>query len=215
MTSRHSGQVAARNSSSRRCFIPSAPSATSSSHSSPRRVRWAARILGSSTGSCSGCVPSAVSIASLYLEPSKAGRCSMTGAAKVAKTIGEPDQWRALRTASAARRRASRPTGSIRSPSKPSSSASWFANCPDLPVPTRRAGAKRQCVGSRRPAGALLFRDMSEPVSMPRACDSQGEQVRRLRLRADGQRPLATNLLETIALTRKLFELRDAASRAR
>lgn len=56
---------------------------------------------------------------------------------------------------------------------------------------------------------------MSEPVSMPRACDSQGEQVRRLRLRADGQRPLATNLLETIALTRKLFELRDAASRAR
>jgi hypothetical protein len=45
--------------------------------------------------------------------------------------------------------------------------------------------------------------------------DREGEQVRRRRLRADGQRPLAENLRETISLTRKLFELRDAAQRAR
>ena len=44
--------------------------------------------------------------------------------------------------------------------------------------------------------------------------DTDGERVRRLRLRADGQRPLAVNLEETISLTRKLFELRDAARRA-
>jgi len=36
-----------------------------------------------------------------------------------------------------------------------------------------------------------------------------------MRLRVDGQRPLALNLKETISLTRKLFELRDAAQRAR
>jgi hypothetical protein len=47
------------------------------------------------------------------------------------------------------------------------------------------------------------------------AGDRLGEQVRALRLRADGQRPLAVNLSETISLTRKLFELRDAAQRAR
>jgi hypothetical protein len=45
--------------------------------------------------------------------------------------------------------------------------------------------------------------------------DLEGENVRRLRLRADGRRPLAMNLEETISLTRKLFELRDAAQRAR
>ena len=45
--------------------------------------------------------------------------------------------------------------------------------------------------------------------------DVDGENIRRLRLRADGQRPLATNLKETISLTRKLFALRDAAQRAR
>lgn len=45
--------------------------------------------------------------------------------------------------------------------------------------------------------------------------DVEGDRVRRLRLRADGQRPLAVNLEETISLTRKLFELRDAALRAR
>jgi hypothetical protein len=45
--------------------------------------------------------------------------------------------------------------------------------------------------------------------------DAEGERVRRLRLRADGQRPLVVNLEETISLTRKLFELRDAAQRAR
>jgi hypothetical protein len=45
--------------------------------------------------------------------------------------------------------------------------------------------------------------------------DIDGEHVRRLRLRADGERPLAVNLKETISLTRKLFELRDAAERAR
>lgn len=45
--------------------------------------------------------------------------------------------------------------------------------------------------------------------------DLEGERVRRLRLRADGQRPLVVNLEETILLPRKLFELRDAARRAR
>jgi hypothetical protein len=45
--------------------------------------------------------------------------------------------------------------------------------------------------------------------------DREGERVRRMRLHADGQRPLAVNLKETISLTRKLFELRDAAQRAR
>jgi hypothetical protein len=45
--------------------------------------------------------------------------------------------------------------------------------------------------------------------------DVEGDRVRRVRLRADGQRPLVVNLEETISLTRKLFELRDAALRAR
>jgi len=45
--------------------------------------------------------------------------------------------------------------------------------------------------------------------------DAAGESVRRLRLRADGQRPLAVNLKETISLTRKLVELREAGQRAR
>jgi hypothetical protein len=36
-----------------------------------------------------------------------------------------------------------------------------------------------------------------------------------MRLRADGERAPAVNLQETIVLTRKLFELRDAAQRAR
>jgi hypothetical protein len=45
--------------------------------------------------------------------------------------------------------------------------------------------------------------------------DLDGERVRRLRLRADGQRSPALNLEETIVLARKLFELRDAALRAR
>lgn len=44
--------------------------------------------------------------------------------------------------------------------------------------------------------------------------DQDGERVRRLRLCADGQRPLVVNLEETISLTRKLFELRDAVRRA-
>jgi hypothetical protein len=45
--------------------------------------------------------------------------------------------------------------------------------------------------------------------------DPEGERVRRLRLGSDGQRPLSVNLKETISLTRKLFELRDASERAR
>jgi hypothetical protein len=49
---------------------------------------------------------------------------------------------------------------------------------------------------------------------MRQSHDLDGERVRRLRLRADGRRPLAVNLKETISLTRKLFELRDAARRA-
>ena len=55
---------------------------------------------------------------------------------------------------------------------------------------------------------------MAEP-SKQQSHDPQGERVRRLRLRADGQRPLAVNLKETISLTRKLFELREATRRAR
>jgi hypothetical protein len=58
---------------------------------------------------------------------------------------------------------------------------------------------------------------MPEPKSLRRVQDPdpQGEQVRKLRLQADGRRPLAVNLRETVSLTRKLFELRDAARLAR
>lgn len=56
---------------------------------------------------------------------------------------------------------------------------------------------------------------MPEPMSTRPVQDPQGEQVRKLRLRADGRRPLAVNLRETVLLTRKLFELRDASRRAR
>lgn len=56
---------------------------------------------------------------------------------------------------------------------------------------------------------------MTKPASSRRTQDPGGEQVRRLRLRADGLRSPAVNLRETILLTRKLFELRDAARRAR
>lgn len=49
----------------------------------------------------------------------------------------------------------------------------------------------------------------------PAALDDENEQVRMRRLREDGLRPLAVNLEATIALTRKLFELRDAMLRAR
>lgn len=59
--------------------------------------------------------------------------------------------------------------------------------------------------------GAIAFGPMPEA----RIHDVEGENVRRGRLRADGQRPLAMNLKETISLTRKLFELRDAAQRVR
>jgi hypothetical protein len=62
--------------------------------------------------------------------------------------------------------------------------------------------------------GQVLFESMAgQPTQQSH--DLDGERVRRLRLRADGQRPLAVNLKETISLTRKLFELRDAARRAR
>jgi hypothetical protein len=56
---------------------------------------------------------------------------------------------------------------------------------------------------------------MVKPTIASGAEDQLGEQIRKLRLRADGQRPLAVNLSETIVLTRKLFELREAAQRAR
>jgi hypothetical protein len=62
--------------------------------------------------------------------------------------------------------------------------------------------------------GSVLFESMAEQPTQ-RSRDLDGERVRRLRLRADGRRPLAVNLKETIALTRKLFELRDAARRSR
>jgi hypothetical protein len=45
--------------------------------------------------------------------------------------------------------------------------------------------------------------------------DELGEQVRRLRLRAHRQRSLAVSLQETIELTSRLFELREAAQRIR
>lgn len=61
--------------------------------------------------------------------------------------------------------------------------------------------------------GSVVFGSMAEQPMQQQ--DSEGERVRRLRLRADGQRPLVVNLKETISLTRKLFQLRDAARRAR
>lgn len=65
-----------------------------------------------------------------------------------------------------------------------------------------------------RATGAVVFGLMAEqPKSQVH--DVEGDRVRRVRLRADGQRSLAVNLEETILLTRKLFELRDAALRAR
>lgn len=60
-----------------------------------------------------------------------------------------------------------------------------------------------------------MFDAMIKPAIGGGVQDSLGEQIRKLRLRADGQRPLAVNLSDTIALTRKLFELREAAQRAR
>jgi hypothetical protein len=62
--------------------------------------------------------------------------------------------------------------------------------------------------------GSVVFRQMMEQ-STQQLNDPEGERVRRLRLGADGRRPLAVNLKETISLTRKLFELRDSARRAR
>jgi hypothetical protein len=61
--------------------------------------------------------------------------------------------------------------------------------------------------------GSLLFGLMAEQAKQ-QGQDLEGERVRRLRLHADGRRSLAVNLEETILLTRKLFELRDAARRA-
>jgi hypothetical protein len=52
-------------------------------------------------------------------------------------------------------------------------------------------------------------------MTSDRVSDADGERVRRQRLFADGRRPPAVNLKETIVLARKLFELRDAAQRAR
>jgi hypothetical protein len=61
--------------------------------------------------------------------------------------------------------------------------------------------------------GAIVFGAMAEQPKQ-QGHDVEGERVRRARLSADGQRPLAVNLEETISLSRKLFELRDAALRA-
>jgi len=55
---------------------------------------------------------------------------------------------------------------------------------------------------------------MVERAAKPSALD-EGERVRRQRLRADGKRTLDVNLKETISLTRKLFELREAMRQAR
>jgi hypothetical protein len=65
-----------------------------------------------------------------------------------------------------------------------------------------------------RVTGAIVFVVMASQLRQ-QLQDLDGERVRRLRLQADGQRPLVVNLEETISLTRKLFELRDAALRAR
>jgi hypothetical protein len=65
-----------------------------------------------------------------------------------------------------------------------------------------------------RAAGAVVFGLMGEQPKQ-QVHDVEGDRVRRVRLRADGQRPLAVNLEETISLTRKLFELREAALRSR
>jgi hypothetical protein len=62
--------------------------------------------------------------------------------------------------------------------------------------------------------GAVVFGLMAEQPRQ-QVDDDEGERVRRVRLRADGRRSLAVNLEETISLTRKLCELRDAALRAR
>jgi hypothetical protein len=62
--------------------------------------------------------------------------------------------------------------------------------------------------------GTVMFGLMAEQAR-EQVHDAEGEGVRRVRLRADGQRSLSVNLAETISLTRKLFELRDAALRAR
>jgi hypothetical protein len=86
-----------------------------------------------------------------------------------------------------------------------------------IPVPRYAAGGRLSVplVLSRlRTKGAILFGSMAEPGAQ-QSEDLDGERVRSLRLRADGQRPLAVNLQETISLARKLFELRDAALRAR
>lgn len=62
--------------------------------------------------------------------------------------------------------------------------------------------------------GSVVFGSMAEQPTQ-QSHDPDGERVRRLRLQADGQRPLVVNLKETILLTRKLFELRDSAQRVR
>jgi hypothetical protein len=72
-----------------------------------------------------------------------------------------------------------------------------------------------RCGRLRGSGGRGSVEAMAERMPIGRAQDPQGEQVRKLRLQADGRRPLAVNLQETISLTRKLFELRDAARRAR
>ncbi len=92
-----------------------------------------------------------------------------------------------------------------------------FAGRPGLPVPSdtpRRAYCIPLVSPRLRAAGAVVFGLMAEQ-SKRHVHDVEGERVRRVRLRVDGQRPLAVNLEETISLTRKLFELRDAALRAR
>lgn len=90
-------------------------------------------------------------------------------------------------------------------PPRPAQMADWrLGELPDRPSKTLPS-----C------GGLDSVETMSAPMSIPKAQDSQGEQVRKQRLRSDGLRPLAVNLRETISLTHKLFELRDAARRAR
>jgi hypothetical protein len=112
--------------------VPSAPSATSSSRSCCKRARWTARSLSSSAGCCLACVAMAASIASIVPRVSAVGPRSLTGA----KEPSGQSQRTAWRVVSAARRRASRPAGSIRSWTKVSIWAARFATRPELPVST-------------------------------------------------------------------------------
>jgi len=122
---------------------------------------------------------------------------------------------RALSRSSTARQQESRvaaPTAESQSPGSHSR-----VRVPSLPSPQIRprwAYCMPLLYARFRATRAVVLGLMVEQ-SKHQVHDVEGDRVRRVRLRVDGQRPLAVNLEETISLTRKLFELRDAALRAR